>query len=160
MTFKIFEIDDPEQDSLGEVTIDLTRPESLYELNNGFKLRVFQYFPDYEMEDGEPRTNSTIPRNPAFIFNLLPPDSDEGENSFVVLEVNLDATGENKYALDIVDIETRYVSGLSIRRDYTIPLFILGAAIFMIGVSQGMYWQHRRVWIKPEGNGVLLAAHT
>lgn len=30
----------------------------------------------------------------------------------------------------------------------------------MIGVSQGMYWQHRRIWINTEGEGILLAAHT
>ena len=160
ITFKIVEANDPEMQSLGEVTIDLNTPESLYELNNRFKLKVSQYFPDYELENGEPCSNSKIPRNPAFIFNLFPPDSDEGEISFVGLDVNLDATQENKYALDIIDVETRYVSGISIRRDYTIPLFILGAATFMIGVSQGMYWQHRRIWINPHGSGILLAAHT
>lgn len=31
----------------------------------------------------------------------------------------------------------------------------------MIGVIQGMYWQHRRVWInKQNDNTLLLAAHT
>jgi len=52
------------------------------------------------------------------------------------------------------------LSGITIRRDYTLPLFIIGAAILMIGVIQGMYWQHRRIWVNPEGDGILLAAHT
>src|SRR5690625_984754 len=43
---------------------------------------------------------------------------------------------------------------------YTLPLFGIGAAIFMIGVIQGMYWYHRRIWINPDGEGILLAAHT
>ena len=30
----------------------------------------------------------------------------------------------------------------------------------MIGVMQGMYWQHRRIWIQPNGEGIRLAAHT
>ena len=64
-------------------------------------------------------------------------------------------TGENEYKLGIVDFEMRYVSGLTVRKDYTLPFFIIGAAIFMIGVIQGMYWQHRRIWIHPEGNGIL-----
>ncbi len=31
----------------------------------------------------------------------------------------------------------------------------------MIGVSQGSYWNHRRIWIqKGDGNEILLAGHT
>ena len=56
--------------------------------------------------------------------------------------------------------ETLYVSGITVRRDYTIPLFIIGAAIFMIGVTQGMYWQHRRIWLNPNKGNLLMAAHT
>src|SRR5699024_961538 len=51
-------------------------------------------------------------------------------------------------------------SGITVRRDYTLPIFGLGAAIFMIGVIQGMYWQHRRIWIRPKDEGIMLAAHT
>lgn len=160
MTFKIYETDDPEERSLDQVTIDLTSPDSSYDLNNGFTLEVSQYFPDYELENGEPRSTSKIPRNPAFIFNVLPPHSDKEEVSFVGVGVNIDPTGENNYTLDVVNAKTRYVSGISVRRDYTLPLFIVGATIFMIGVTQGMYWQHRRVWINTEGSGILLAAHT
>src|SRR5699024_3005486 len=65
-----------------------------------------------------------------------------------------------KYKLSMDGFETRDVSGLTVRRDYTLPFFIIGAAIFMIGVIQGMYWQHRRVWIHPKNEGIILAAHT
>lgn len=30
----------------------------------------------------------------------------------------------------------------------------------MIGVIQGMYWQHRRIWLNPEDEGIILAGHT
>jgi len=160
MTFTIYETDDPDERSLDQVTIDLTSPESSYELNNGFTLKISQYFPDYEIENGEPRSTSKIPRNPAFIFDVFPPDSDQGEVSFVGVGVNIDPSNENKYTLDVINAKTRYVSGISIRRDYTLPLFIVGATIFMIGVIQGMYWQHRRIWINPKDSGILLAAHT
>ena len=30
----------------------------------------------------------------------------------------------------------------------------------MIGVIQGMYWQHRRIWLNPENGNLLIAAHT
>src|SRR5690625_4134419 len=52
MTFSLYETDTPNQKSLGGVTIGLNSPHKLYELDNGFKLMVLQYFPDYELEDG------------------------------------------------------------------------------------------------------------
>ena len=30
----------------------------------------------------------------------------------------------------------------------------------MIGVIQGMYWNHRRVWIRRNGNEIMVAGHT
>lgn len=160
MTFKVYETTDVEQSSLGEVTIDLTSPEKFYELDSGMKVEVSQYYPDYELQDGEPRSISKFPRNPAFVFTIYPLESKDSEISFVGIGKNIDATGKNKYKLGITNFENHYVSGITIRRDYTLPLFIVGAAIFMIGVIQGMYWQHRRIWVNPEGDGILLAAHT
>src|SRR5699024_1220683 len=130
MTFKVYKTDDEEEASLGEVTIDLTSPDNLYELDNGITVEVNQYYPDYELEDGEPRSESKFPRNPAFVFVVNGPDSDEEELSFVGIGKNIDATGENEYKLGITDFEMRYVSGLTVRRDYTLPLFVVGASIF------------------------------
>src|SRR5690625_309766 len=58
MTFKLYEAADEDQNSLGEVEIDLTSPKKAYELDNGFRVIVTQYYPDYELEDGEPRSVS------------------------------------------------------------------------------------------------------
>src|SRR5699024_3308291 len=109
---------------------------------------------------GEPRSESKFPRNPAFVINLYPPNEKEAETSFIGIGKNIDATGENMYKLGIVDYKTHFVSGMTLRQDYTLPLFGLGAFIFMFGVVQGMYWQHRRIWIHPKERSVLLAAHT
>ncbi|WP_164668727.1 cytochrome c biogenesis protein ResB [Virgibacillus doumboii] len=160
MTFKIHKTDDPEEKSLGSFKIDLTDPKSEYKLDNGFKVVVDQYYPDYELDNGVPRTKTEYPRNPAYVFIVHPPDNSEPEMSFVGIGKNVDATGENDYKLGIQNFQTHAVSGLTVRRDYTLPLFIIGAAIFMIGVIQGMYWQHRRIWIHPKGEGILMAAHT
>ena len=163
MTFKVYEIADEDQTSLGEVKIDLSSvsvDEDVYELDNGLTLEINQYYPDYELKDGEPRSVSKYPRNPAFVFEIHSPDSDESELSFVGIGKNIDATGENKYKLGIEEYNMRYASGITIRRDYTLPFFIAGAAIFMIGVVQGMYWHHRRIWINPHQDGVIIAAHT
>ena len=161
MTFRIHETDDADKKALDTFTIDLTSPEDEYELDNGFRVVLEEHYPDYYLDDnGEPRSETKFPRNPAFVFKVFPPDSDKGEVSFIGIGKNIDATGENQYKLGIEDYNTHAASGLTVRRDYTLPLFGLGAAIFMIGVIQGMYWQHRRIWIHPKGEGILLAAHT
>ena len=160
MTFIIHETADSEKAPLGEITIDLYDPEHAYELDNGFIVELTDYYPDYELKDGEPRSKTKFPRNPAFVMSVYPPGEEEGELSFIGIGKNIDATEENKYKLGIIDFDVKYASGLTVRRDYTLPLFGIGAAIFMIGVIQGMYWYHRRIWINPDGEGILLAAHT
>ncbi|MBM7598324.1 cytochrome c biogenesis protein [Virgibacillus halotolerans] len=160
MSFKIYNTADDDEKELDAFTIDLSSPEPEYKLDNGFKVVVDQYYPDYVLEDGEPRSETKYPRNPAFVLFIYPPDSDEAEVSFIGIGKNIDATGENKYKVGIQDFNMHDVSGLTVRRDYTLPFFGVGAAIFMIGVIQGMYWQHRRIWIHPKGKGVLLGAHT
>ncbi|MFD1363204.1 cytochrome c biogenesis protein ResB [Lentibacillus salinarum] len=160
MTFKIHETNDSDEKSLGSFKINLNNPKDTYKLDNGFSVTISQYYPDYEMDEGEPRSKTNYPRNPAFVFNVNPPGNEESEMSFVGIGKNVDATGENDYKLGIENFEMRYASGLSVKRDYTIPLFIIGAAIFMIGVIQGMYWHHRRIWLHPENEDVMLAGHT
>lgn len=161
MSFKIHEMDDEDEEALDTFTINLMDPESEYELDNGFKVVLDQYYPDYYLDDnGIPASETNYPRNPAFVLLVYPPESDTPEVSFLGIGRNIDATGENNYKVSIQDFDTHYVSGLTLRVDHTLIFFGIGAAIFMIGVIQGMYWQHRRIWIKPKGKGILLAGHT
>lgn len=159
MTFKIYDVDDPEQAEIDSFTIDnLMAPQDKYELESGFVVEIEEYFSDYYLDEDGPRSETRYPRNPAFVFFIYPPGEDSPEVSFVGIGRNI---GEgNQYKLGIIDFETHSVSGLTVRRDYTLPLFALGAIIFMIGVIQGMYWQHRRIWIHPKDHEVLLGAHT
>src|SRR5690625_2379317 len=161
MTFDLSNSEDPEEESLGTFTVDLFSPETTYELESGFQIDVSQYYPDFYMDDNEtPASETNFPRNPAFIFTVYPPESETAEVNFIGIGRNIDATGENEYRIGINDFDMHAVSGISIRVDYTLPFFGIGAGVFMIGVSQGMYWQHRRIWVHPASNGVLLAAHT
>ncbi|MFD2130131.1 cytochrome c biogenesis protein ResB [Pseudogracilibacillus auburnensis] len=160
MSFKIYETNDSDQKALETFTIDLTSPETEYEFESGFRVVIDKYYPDYVLDKGEPRSETKFPRNPAFVIFVYPPNTESPEISFIGIGKNIDATGENKFKLGIVDFETHFVSGMTLRQDYTLPLFGLGALVFMIGVVQGMYWQHRRIWIHPNGRSILLAAHT
>ncbi len=161
MYFDVVETSDENAEPLGDIEVDLRNPEQTYELDNGVRIQLDQYYPDYALEDGEPITKTKYPRNPAFVFSVYPPGSDEGELSFLGIGQNIDPTGENEYQMVMNKMpDTLYVSGITVRRDYTLPLFVIGAAIFMIGVIQGMYWQHRRIWLNPKDGNLLVAAHT
>ncbi|MGG0668250.1 cytochrome c biogenesis protein ResB [Sporosarcina koreensis] len=147
--------------SFGQFTIDLDDPEGVYELNDGARVDLIGYYADYDgVENGEPVSKSPIPNNPAFIFDMITPEKPNGEKSFVAIRQTLE-TEENAYQVKFVSAETRDISGLTIRKDKTLYILLLGGLIFMIGVIQGSYWNHRRIWIqKGEGEELLIAAHT
>ncbi|WP_318616789.1 cytochrome c biogenesis protein ResB [Sporosarcina sp. YIM B06819] len=147
--------------SFGEFTVDLNNPERLYELNEGTIVELKDYYPDYDgVENGEPITKSPIPNNPAFIFKMVTPAKPDGEMSFVAIQQTLE-TEVNDYKVNFVSAETRDITGLVVRKDKTLYILLVGGIIFMIGVAQGSYWNHRRIWIqKGEGNDLFLAGHT
>ncbi|ARK24121.1 cytochrome C biogenesis protein [Sporosarcina sp. P37] len=159
MTFKLTEKETDK--SFGEFTVDLLNPERLYELNEGATVELKEFYPDYGgIEDGEPVTKSPIPNNPAFIFKMVTSTKPKGEVSFVAIRQTLE-TEVNDYKVNFVSAETRDITGLVVRKDKTLYILLLGGIIFMVGVAQGSYWNHRRIWIqKGEGNLLLVAGHT
>ncbi|MTD30092.1 cytochrome c biogenesis protein ResB [Planomicrobium sp. YIM 101495] len=150
------------EESFGELTIDLTNPEEVYDLGNGARVELMGYYPDFSgFVDGEPQTATPIPNNPGFLVELFTPDTPEGEISFVLIQNTIEPFGDNTHKLSFQNVETRDVSGLTVRKDRTLPLLGIGGLIFMIGVCQGMYFNHRRLWIQQQADGtVILAGHT
>jgi len=148
-------------EEFGEILIDLNNPEKQYDLENGYSVQVKSYFPDFEFnEDGEPATKSRVPNNPAFVFEMTAPDKPEGEVSFVAIQETIEPLGDNKYKMAFKAVETKNVSGLTVRKDSTLWFLGIGGLIFMIGVAQGAYWNHRRIWIRRIGDKVWVAGHT
>lgn len=149
-------------ESLGEITIDLTNPEEEYRINENTKVEILSYSPDFSgFKDGVPQTKTPTPNNPAFIFRMVTPETPEGETSFVAIKETLEPLGENKYKMAFQNIETKNSSGLTIRKDKSIPFLFIGGLIFMIGVVIGSYWSHRRLWVEQLEDGTIrLAAHT
>ncbi|WP_449441722.1 cytochrome c biogenesis protein ResB [Ureibacillus acetophenoni] len=150
-------------ESLGEITIDLRNPKKEYIINETTKVELKKYFPDFSgfNDNGEPQTLSPNPNNPAFIFNMITPDHPDGEISFVAIQQTVEPTGDNEYKMAFTGVDTVNMSGLTIRKDNTIPLLVVGAFIFLLGVAIGSYWNHRRIWVEQlEGGRIRLAAHT
>lgn len=149
------------KEEYGNLTVDLFHPETQYKLSNGYTVEMLSYFPDFEFDEaGEPSTKSKIPNNPAFIFKMVTPEKPEGEVSFVAIRQTIEPNGDNQYKMSFKSVETKNVSGLTIRKDRTLWLIALGGAIFMIGVIQGAYWNHRRIWIQRINGQVWVAGHT
>jgi cytochrome c biogenesis protein len=145
----------------GDLTINLFDPKEKYDLGNGYSVEVLSYFPDFEFsKSGEPSTKSRIPNNPAFVFRMTAPDKPKGETSFVAIKQTIEPFGNNEYKMKFRGIGTKNVSGLTVRKDSTIWAIILGGIIFMIGVIQGAYWNHRRIWIQRKNGEIWVAAHT
>lgn len=159
MSFNMIDKDSNEE--FGNITINLRDPQEMYDLGNGYQVELASYFPDFFFNDkGEPATKTKIPNNPAFVFKMYAPDKPEGEISFVAIQQNIEPMGDNKYKMAFAGIEMKNVSGLTVRRDFTLWILAVGGAIFMIGVIQGSYWHHRRIWIQRKNNEVLVAGHT
>ncbi|WP_407406944.1 cytochrome c biogenesis protein ResB [Peribacillus sp.] len=148
-------------EKFGNITVDLNNPQKMYELNKGYSVELMSYFPDFEFDEkGEPTTISKVPNNPAFIFNMKTPDKPDGEVSFVAIKETVEPLGENTYKLAFAGVETKDVTALTVRKDLTLWILFTGGIIFMIGVIQGSYWNHRRIWIKRNESEILIAGHT
>ncbi len=157
-----FELEDLETGNrLGRIDVSTYDPNSLYDLGNGYQIEIIEYFPDFFFDDNRtPSSQTRIPNNPAFIFKMISPDNPEGEISFVGIQTNQDIGGENLHRMRFVDIEMNHVTNLVVRKDYTLGILIVGGFIFMVGLIQGMYWTHRRIWIQKVNNELWISAHT
>lgn len=160
MTFAL--TDQETEESLGELTINLIDPDKSYELKNGSTVELLGYYPNFSgFENGVPQTSSPLPDNPGFLVKMTTPSTPQGETSFITIQNTIEPFGENQYKLAFQSAEMRNVSALTVRKDKTLPILGLGGLIFMIGVAQGMYFNHRRFWLQQTDNGeILLAGHT
>ena len=148
-------------ESFGSITVDLNDPQTTYPLKKGYSIELVHYYPDVEFnENSEPTTKTRVPNNPAFIFKMMTPEKPDGEVSFVAIRQNVEPPEENEYKMAFAGIETINATALTVRKDFTLGILIAGGIIFMIGVVQGSYWNHRRIWIKRKDDEIIMAAHT
>ncbi|MDQ0257690.1 cytochrome c biogenesis protein [Evansella vedderi] len=165
-TFTIEAVDEANEEDLSEIefTVNLYDPEMVYEFENGYRIEIMEYFPNFVINDNrEPTTLNRIPDNPRIIFEVftpeMDPDEDQGEISLVGIQINEELNGENDYRIRMIDVEMRNVTALTIRKDRTIPILSIGGIIFMIGLVQGSYWNHRRIWLQNRDGEIWVAGH-
>ncbi len=145
----------------GPIKVDLANPTEKYDLGNGYTLELLSYFPDFYFdENGRPNTKTKLPNNPAFVFKMFTPETPDGEVSFVGIQQNIEPDGNNKYKMSFAGVEMQNATALTIRKDLTLWILGIGGFIFMVGVIQGMYWNHRRIWIQRVNDEWWIAGHT
>ncbi|MGE6548663.1 cytochrome c biogenesis protein ResB [Bacillus mycoides] len=146
---------------LGPIKVDLANPTEKYDLGNGYSLELLSYFPDFYFdENGRPNTKTKLPNNPAFVFKMFTPETPDGEVSFVGIQQNIEPDGNNKYKMSFAGVEMQNATALTVRKDLTLWILGIGGFIFMVGVIQGMYWNHRRIWIQRVNDEWWVAVHT
>lgn len=164
-------------ESYGSFTLKTKNPELAYEAGP-YKLRLHNYYPEFALDgNGMPTTLSAeTPNAPAYLFMITGPDLPESGKSYLYFprevdkvryrqdELNAAAGAGDKFvieagSMDNVEIAT-YTSTLTARSDPTVPYMLVGGAIFMLGVVMGLYWNHRRIWVRIDGNRLTLGAHT
>lgn len=166
-TFTLESMDESNNNDLSEIqfTVDLYEPEMIYEFDNGYRIEILEYFPNFMINEStrEPTTLNRIPDNPRIVFEVFTPDmnheTDRGELSLVGIQVNEQINGENNYRVRMIDVDMRNVTALTVRKDRTIPILIVGGFIFMVGLVQGSYWHHRRIWIQNRNGEIWIAGH-
>jgi cytochrome c biogenesis protein len=159
----------------GPFKLNTITPDETY-VEGPYVLTLRDYYPEFALNDkGVPITNSKSPLAPAFIFVIQGPGLAEDGEVFIYFPRDVDKQrfSQDKLNVGIVDkIDigvgsmqdvsiSQFTSYLNIRTDRALPYIFFGGIIFMIGVIMGIYWQHRRIWIRiDEENEVTIGAHT
>lgn len=162
LKFELQKKGDDDAEPIGNIVVDLLNPESTYDLGDGYRVEIEEYFPDFTLdENGQPSSNSSNPNNPFFIFKMFSPESPSGETLyFTMLGLIEPDDSQNKYALNFLGEGYDYITYLLVKKDLMLPVLFFGGAIFLIGVIIGSFWYHRRIWITLKDDEVLIASHT
>ncbi|AOZ91403.1 cytochrome c biogenesis protein ResB [Paenibacillus crassostreae] len=162
---------------IGQFKLDIRDPERNYQVGE-YSLKLAEKYMDFGLNDlGEPVSISPTANAPAFLFVITGANlPEEGINYFYFPKqvdkqrfqqniINEQLAGDyNFLELDVQGMSnvdfSMSTSYLNIRIDKAMPFVWIGAAIVMLGLIMGFYWQHRRIWIRIDDGTLTLAAHT
>jgi cytochrome c biogenesis protein len=170
----------------GTFDLRMDHPELEYEVGP-YVLKLSDFYPDFSLDElNRPMTKTREPNNPAFVFRVtgagldakgevyiyFPMPNEQSKYYEKTLNESFMQRGDNtgqftiKVENPIIDGKmnniqySEYTTYLNIRVDRAMPFIWVGAAISMIGLIMGFYWQHRRIWLRIDGDKLSLGAHT
>jgi cytochrome c biogenesis protein len=157
----------------GSFELPMSQPKDSYQAG-AYTLKLKGFLPEFALENGQPTTKSNEPKAPAFIFTISGPGLAANGEPYLYFPRQIDKVNfrqddingaiSQKLELSVGSMEgvkfAEYTSYLNIRVDKAMPYIWVGAAISMIGLIMGFYWQHRRIWLRIDDRRVTLGAHT
>lgn len=161
-------------ETYGPFTLRMRKPDLTYEVGP-YTLTLKDLFMDFGLdEQGRPMTKSRDPNAPAFVFLVTGPDLPASGETYIyfpreVDKIKFQQDVLNKAIADKLEIRvasmedvvfSENTSTLNVRVDRAMPFIWAGAGIFMIGVIMGLYWHHRRIWLRMDDGVLSLGAHT
>lgn len=161
-------------EKFGPFTLPMRNPALTYEVGP-YTLTLKDIFMDFGLDSqGRPMTKSREPNAPAFVFMVKGPDLPAAGETYIYFPREVDKAAFrqdllNKAVADKLEIRvngmqgvsfSEYTSTLNVRVDRAMPFIWIGASIFMIGVIMGLYWNHRRIWLRFDEGDLSLGAHT
>ncbi|WNR42483.1 cytochrome c biogenesis protein ResB [Paenibacillus roseipurpureus] len=160
-------------ETYGSFDLPMNNPKDSYQVGP-YKLTLKGFYPEFGLEKGQPISKSNEPKAPAFIFSITGPGLAEKGEPYLYFPRQIDKETfsqdtingaiSQKLKIAVGSMEgvqfANYTTYLNIRVDKAMPYIWVGAAIFMIGVIMGFYWQHRRVWIRIDDGKLTLGGHT
>ena len=162
-------------ETYGPFLLPMRNPALTYEAGP-YTLTLKDKFMDFGGfdEEGRPMSKSRDPNAPAFVFLVTGPDLPESGETYIYFPKEIDKARFsqdilNKAVLDKFEIRVQsmsdvafseYTTTLNVRIDRAMPFVWSGAVIFMIGVIMGLYWNHRRIWLRFDDGVLSLGAHT
>lgn len=161
-------------ESFGPIRLSTTNPAEHYEAGP-YSLTLKDYYPDFNLnDDGLPVTKTRSPDAPAYIFLIQGPGLPEDGEIYIYFAREIDKERFRQDILNAVIADrltigassmddvtiSQYTSYLNIRVDRALPYVLAGGIIFIIGVAMGVYWQHRRIWLRIDDGRLTIGAHT
>ncbi|MDR9853780.1 cytochrome c biogenesis protein ResB [Paenibacillus sp. VCA1] len=162
---------------LGKFKLDIKNPQRTYTVGD-YSLELKEKYNDFGLdENGRPVTKTPNPNAPAFLFLIKGPNLPASGMQYFYFPKQIDKErfqqdaindkmngGHTPLMLDVKGMEnvdfSMSTTYLNVRVDKVMPFIWIGAAIVMIGLVLGFYWQHRRIWLRIDNGMLTLGAHT
>jgi cytochrome c biogenesis protein len=157
----------------GPFKLTVNNPALTYEAGP-YTLRLLDKFMDFGLdEQRRPMSKSREPNAPAFVFFIKGPNLPADGATYLYFPLQKDKVQFNQDAINRASADkiefratmenvsfSEYTTVLNVRVDRAMPFIWIGAVIFMIGVIMGLYWNHRRIWLRFDDGVLSLGAHT
>jgi len=164
-------------ETYGKFKLDMKNPQRTITAGP-YTMTLKEKYMDFGLnEDGQPISKSPYPNAPAFLFLIQGPNLPAEGQQYFYFPKQVDKTQFQQVAINdklggsnrFLELEVDNMSDvdfsesttyLNIRIDRAMPFVWLGAAIVMLGLVLGFYWQHRRIWLTVVNGELILGGHT